>query len=172
VVDSECFETSPIPQLMHEARGSYGDAARRALAAAGCDDVPRNGAIVLAGLDQSPSVPRFSSQADAVSFLRVSKQASSQLIDTLVIRGYLERQNDPDDRRRMSVRLTERGRAAAGAIQTAVDEIDAALEQRLTAEELHGLRAGLAALAEIRRESSPATAAEPRGRGETAGSDR
>ena len=54
----------------------------------------------------------------------------------------------------MSVRLTERGRAAAAAIQTAVDEIDATLQQRLTAEELHGLRAGLAALGEIRRESS------------------
>jgi DNA-binding MarR family transcriptional regulator len=154
VVDSGWYETVPVPQLMHDARGSYGDAARRALAAAGCEDVPRNGGIMLAGLDQSAPEPRFSSQADAVSFLRVSKQASSQLIDTLVIRGYLERQNDPDDRRRMSVRLTERGRAAAAAIQTAIDETDTALEQRLTTEELHGLRAGLAALAEIRRESS------------------
>jgi DNA-binding MarR family transcriptional regulator len=150
------YEHAPVPQLLRDARGSYGDAARRALAAAGCDDVPRNGGFVLAGLDQSVPEPRFSSQADAVGFLRVSKQASSQLIDTLVIRGYIERRIDPDDRRRMSVRLTERGSAAAAAIQAAVDEIDAVLEQRLTAEELHGLRAGLAALAEIRQESSPA----------------
>lgn len=150
MLDYPWYETVPIPQLMRDARGPYGDAARRALAAAGCDDVPRNGGFVLAGLDQGAPEPKFTSQADAVTFLRVSKQASSQLIDTLVIRGYLERQNDPDDRRRMSVRLTERGLAAAVAIQAGVDEIDAALEQRLTTEELHGLRAGLAALAEIR----------------------
>jgi DNA-binding MarR family transcriptional regulator len=143
-----------VPQLLRDSRGSYGDAARRALAAAGCDDIPRNGGFVLAGLDQSLPESRFSSQADAVGFLRVSKQASSQLIDTLVIRGYLERQSDPVDRRRMSVRLTERGRAAAAAIEAAVDAVDLELEQRLTVKELHGLRAGLAALAEIRRESS------------------
>jgi DNA-binding MarR family transcriptional regulator len=53
----------------------------------------------------------------------------------------------------MAVRLTERGRAAAGAIQSAVDSVTARLEQRLTAEEMRGLRAGLAALAEIRAES-------------------
>ena len=52
----------------------------------------------------------------------------------------------------MGIRLTERGHAAAAAIQTAVDGIDAQLEERLSAEELHGLRAGLAALAEIRQE--------------------
>jgi len=53
----------------------------------------------------------------------------------------------------MTIRLTDRGCTAAAAIQTAVDAIDAELEHRLTADELHGLRAGLAALAEIRRRS-------------------
>jgi DNA-binding MarR family transcriptional regulator len=148
------FENAAIPGLMHEARGAYGDAARRALAAAGYDDLPRNGGLVLASLDQSTPEPRFTPQADAVAFLRLSKQGSSQLIDTLVIRGYLERRVDPDDRRRMGVRVTERGRAAAAAIQTAVEAVDAALAQRLSAEQLHGLRAGLTALAVIRDESS------------------
>ena len=101
---------------------------------------------MLAGLDET----EFTPQAEAVAGLRRSKQRSSQLIDTLV-RGYLERRNDPDDRRRMSVRLTERGRIASAAIQAAVDTIDAELAERFTPEELHGLRAGLAALADIRR---------------------
>ena len=107
------YETAPIPELMWGARGSYGDAARRALAEAGCDDIPQNGGFVLAALDEKGS--EFTAQADAVAFLRRSKQRSSQLIDTLVLRGYVERQNDPDDRRRMSLRLTERGRPALAA---------------------------------------------------------
>ena len=54
--------------------------------------------------------PAFSSQADVVASLGLSKQMASQLIDTLVLREYLERRNDPVDRRRMEVRLTGRGR--------------------------------------------------------------
>ena len=144
----------PIPALMWDARGSYGDASREALAAAGCDDLPRRGGFIVAGLDDGAGERAFTSQADAVAPLRMSKQAASQLVDTLVIRGYLERRNDPDDRRRMSVRLTERGRAAAAAIQAAVDAIDAELAARITPEELHGLRTGLAALGAIRDRSS------------------
>jgi DNA-binding MarR family transcriptional regulator len=143
------YESAPIPQLMLDARGSYGNLVRQALAESGFDDVPDQGGFVLAGLDDT----EFTPQAEAVAGLRRSKQRSSQLIDTLVLRGYLERRSDPEDRRRMEVRLTERGRAASTAIQGAADTIDAELAQRLTAEELHGLRAGLAALAEIRRQS-------------------
>jgi DNA-binding MarR family transcriptional regulator len=150
------YTDEPIPALMRQARGSYGDAARRALAVAGCDDVPQNGGFVLAWLDGHWAAQSFTAQAEAVAFLRLSKQRSSQLIDTLVLRGYLERRTDPEDRRRMSLRLTERGHEAAAAIQAAVDAVDAQLEVRLSAEELHGLRAGLAALAEIREEADEA----------------
>ena len=45
--------------------------------------------------------------------LGISKQAVSQLIDTMVMRGYLERTPDAEDRRRMLLHLTPRGRAAA-----------------------------------------------------------
>lgn len=148
MTDRPGYEDVPLPKLMMDARGSYGDAARRALADAGCEDLPSNAGFVIAGLDVSG--PAFTPQAAAVANLRRSKQAASQLIDTLVVRGYLERRTDPEDRRRMSVRLTDRGRAAAAAIQSAVDAIDATLAQRITAAELHGLRAGLAALGQIR----------------------
>ena len=153
MTDAPWYDEVPVPRLMREARGAYGDAVRRALAEGECDDVPRNGAFVLANLDPDPE-PSFSPQADMVVALRLSKQAASQLIDTLVLRGYLERRSDPDDRRRMGVRLTERGRAAAAWMAAAVATVDATLEQRITAEELRGLRAGLAALAEIRDEES------------------
>jgi len=93
---------------------------------------------------------KFSPQADVVASLGLSKQAASLLIDTLVLREYLERRVDPEDRRRMGVRLTDRGRTAARAIQAALDGIEAALAQLIGADQLRGLRAGLAAFGEIR----------------------
>ena len=151
-MEGQWFEEIPITRLLRDARGAYGDAARRAMAEAGFDDIPQHGGAVLAGLDWRSPGPDFTPQAEAVAFLRLSKQRSSQLIDTLVLRGYLERRTDPEDRRRMGVRLTDRGRAAASTILAAVSSVDAELAARITAEELRGLRAGLAALTEIREE--------------------
>jgi DNA-binding MarR family transcriptional regulator len=142
-----------VPQLMREARDAYRDAVRRELADAGCDDIPRNGVFVLVGLDHRAPEPAFSPQADVVASLGLSKQAASQLIDTLVLRDYLERRTDPGDRRRMGVRLTDRGRIAAMAIRAATDAIDAAVAQLISADELHGLRAGLAAYRRIHERS-------------------
>ena len=59
MVDRLWYEDIPIPSLMREARAVYRDAVRRGLTDAGCDDVPRNGMVVLAGLDQSMPVPWF-----------------------------------------------------------------------------------------------------------------
>jgi DNA-binding MarR family transcriptional regulator len=109
--------------------------------------------FVLAGLDHRSPEPAFSSQADVTASIGLSKQAASQLIDTLVLREYLERRNDPVDRRRMEVRLTARGRRAATAAQDAVDAIDAKIAHLITPEELDGFRAGLAAYEAIAQPS-------------------
>jgi DNA-binding MarR family transcriptional regulator len=151
-MDRHWYDDVPLTRLLREARGAYADAARRALAEAGFDDIPQHGGAVLVALDWRSPGPDFTTQGETVAFLRLSKQRASQLIDTLVLRGYLERRIDPEDRRRMGVRLTERGRAAAGAVRAAVEAIDARLERRLTPEEQWGLRVGLGALAEIRDE--------------------
>jgi DNA-binding MarR family transcriptional regulator len=150
MADRPSYQNASLPQLMRVARDVYRDALRRALEGAGCDDIPRNAVSVLDGLDRSSPEPAFSPQADVVATLGLSKQAASQLIDTLVLREYLERRNDPVDRRRMEVRLTDRGRTAAVAIQTATDAIEVALGELITADELSGLRAGLAAYRTIR----------------------
>lgn len=152
MADRSWYEDEPLRQLMREARNAYRDAVRAALEAAGCDDIPRNGTFVLAGLDHRGGEPPFSAQADVVASLGLSKQMASQLIDTLVLRDYLERRNDPVDRRRMEVRLTGRGRTAADAIRQASDEVEDALSKLVTAEELRGLRAGLAAYRTIREQ--------------------
>jgi DNA-binding MarR family transcriptional regulator len=151
--DRPWYEDVPIPRLMREARDVYREAVQHALAGAGCDDIPRNGVLVLAGLDHGTPEPAFTPQADLVAALGLSKQAASQLIDTLVLREYLERRIDPEDRRRMGIRLTSRGLAAAIAIQTATASIDATLADLISTDELHGLRAGLAAYKAVRERS-------------------
>ena len=153
MADRPWYEDVSVPSLMREARDVYRDAIRKALAGAGCDDIPRSGSIVLAGLDHLGPEPAFSPQADVAASLGLSRQMASQLIDTLVLREYLERRNDPADRRRMEVRLTARGRRAAMAIQMATDAIETALAELISADELHGLRAGLAAYRVIQQRS-------------------
>lgn len=134
-----------VPALLRAARGSYGNAVRASLLAAGFDDLPRNGPFVLGGMANHGA-----SVADLIEALDVTKQAASQLIDALVLRGYLTREVNPDDRRRLTIELTERGRAAAEAVRAGVEIVDAELAATITPDQLAGLRAGLAALAEIK----------------------
>ena len=133
-----------LPALLRAARGAYGHAVRKHLAEGGFDDLPRSGPYVLGGI-----VNRAGNASDLIRQLRVSKQAASQLVDTLVLRGYLERAVDPEDRRRMTLSVTERGRAAAAAVKAGVEEVDGALLERLEPAGVRALRAGLVALCDI-----------------------
>lgn len=144
---SRTADDVPIPALLRAARGAYGHAIQRRLAAEGFDDLPRNAPFVLGGM-----VHQGVAASDLIPQLGVSKQAASQLVDTLVMRGYLERRVDSDDRRRVILEVTDRGRVAAGAVHEGVVSVDAELTGRLTPAELKGLRAGLVALIDIREE--------------------
>ena len=134
-----------IPALLRAARGAYGNAIRAELAEGGFDDMPRNGSYVLGGMANHGGTA-----ADLIRQLGVTKQAASQLIDTLVLRGYLARETNPDDRRRVTIELTERGAAAAAAVRAGVVSVDDELEAMLSPARLSGLRAGLIALCDIR----------------------
>jgi DNA-binding MarR family transcriptional regulator len=134
-----------IPALLRGAPGSYAASISAQLTAAGFDDLPRNGGFVLGGMANWGG-----SAADMVQGLGISKQSASQLIDALVLRGYLTREVNPHDRRRMLIGLTERGRAAAVAVRAGVVVIDAELAQMISPAELAGLRAGLEALGRIK----------------------
>ena len=134
-----------LPALLRVARGAYAAAIRAELADAGLDDLPRNGAFVLGGMGNHGG-----SAADLVRALRVTKQAASQLIDTLVVRGYLTREIDEQDRRRTTLRLTERGQAAAEAIRRGVEEVDGRLVDAVGPSDLAAVRRGLTALVAIR----------------------
>lgn len=133
------------PTLMRAARGVYAGSIRAELHSIGIEDMPRNGAFILAGVDRAGE-PRL----DLSSELGVSKQAVSQLIDTLVSRGYVARGADIEDRRRVSLELTERGQEAAAAVYRGVEAVDARLEQRVSAEQVEAMRSALFALAGIK----------------------
>jgi DNA-binding MarR family transcriptional regulator len=134
-----------IPELMRVARGSYKRAIDAQYAARGIDDVPNPGGFILAYLASGEeSIPEL------IEGLGIRKHEYSQLIDSLVLRGYITRAAGPGGGR-VSFALTERGAAAAEAIVEGSRIVDQELERRLSAAELAGLRRGLIALGEIKR---------------------
>jgi DNA-binding MarR family transcriptional regulator len=143
------YDTIVLPALLRHARTVYGRAMRRALAEAGCDDVPKNGLYVIGGLALGAGGVPLSV---LVRDLDVSKQAAGQLVDTLVLRGYLERTPDLEDRRKLTVSLTPRGQAAAAAQASARECIDAELLARVGEKHVKATRATLAALIGIGRD--------------------
>ncbi len=138
-------EPLTIPALLRGARGAYARAVLARLGEAGFDDLPRNAAFVLGGMAN-----RGASAGDLIRELEVSKQAASQLIDTLVLRGYLSREVNTDDRRRLTISLTDRGIAAASAVRAGVADVDSQLAELCGPRQIAGLRAALEALREIR----------------------
>lgn len=150
-----CFEEIVMPALLRHARSTYGLAMRRALAEAGYDDIPKNGLYLIGGLALGAGDLPL---GQLIKELRVSKQAAGQLVDTLVLRGYLERTMDTEDRRKLTVTLTERGRAAAAAQAAAREKIDAELVARVGPDDVNCTRRTLAVLIDLgcQREAEPA----------------
>jgi DNA-binding MarR family transcriptional regulator len=138
-----------LPVLLKPGRGVYGLFIRDALTEAGFTDMPANGGYVL-GLIGPDGTPL----SEVIADLGVSKQTASQLVDTLVIRGYLERNVDPDDRRRMLLALTERGAAASELVYATAQEVNARLVAVVGPERVAHTRETLAALIALR---DPAT---------------
>jgi DNA-binding MarR family transcriptional regulator len=135
-----------MPALLRHARTTYGAAMRRALAFAGYDDIPGNGLYVIGGLALNrEDVPL----AQLIRELRISKQAAGQLVDTLVARGYLERAVDKEDRRKLTVTLTERGREAAAIQAAAREKVDADLLAAVGPEDVERTRHTLATLIDM-----------------------
>jgi DNA-binding MarR family transcriptional regulator len=147
----------PLPALLRHARTAYGSAMRGALESAGYNDIPKNGLYVIGGLALGAGdIPL----AVLIRDLRISKQAAGQLVDALVSRGYLDRTVDEQDRRRLVVTLTERGRAAAATQAAARERVDAALLAKVGQQCVEQTRVALAALAEIAGWGEPAATEE------------
>jgi DNA-binding MarR family transcriptional regulator len=140
------FDNVVMPVLLRHARNTYGAAMRRALNEAGYDDIPGNGLYVIGGLSLNrDDVPL----GQLIRELRISKQSAGQLVDMLVTRGYLERDIDKADRRKLTVTLTERGRAAALTQSAAREKVDANLLAKVGQEDLERTRRTLAVLIDM-----------------------
>ncbi|MGH3744178.1 MAG: MarR family winged helix-turn-helix transcriptional regulator [Mycobacteriales bacterium] len=140
------YDDVVTPALIRGGQQAYGHAIKKAYAAGGFDDMPRNGTWIVGGIGNNGPLDGL---AGVTRDLGLSKQAVSQLVDALVLRGYVERVPATDDRRRVVVDLTDRGRAAAQASRAATASVDAALAAKIGAQGLGRLRAGLAALSEL-----------------------
>jgi DNA-binding MarR family transcriptional regulator len=145
--ETNWYDDVAFPALLRGARATYGSAMRAELEEAGCSDVPRTGSFVLGAIARNGSP-----LGDIIRRLGLSKQAAGQLVDTLVIRGYLDRVPDSVDRRRTTVSLTERGKAAAAAGRAGVERVDAQLAAKVGAERVSTTRATLGALLNLGHE--------------------
>lgn len=130
-----------LAALLREARTSYLLAVRPTLALWGFENMPRDGVFALSAIRDCDA-----SAADLGRKMGVSKQAVSQLLDTLVARGYLERSVDTIDRRRTRLKLTRRGARAASVCREAVDRVERQLVERVGARYVEHTRATLAVL--------------------------
>ena len=133
-----------FPALLRSARLTYRRAILDALNQAGFDDLPRQGSFVIGAIARS-GLPL----GEIIRQLGASKQVAGQLVDILVARGYLERATDPEDRRRLTISLTERGHSAAATMRQTVERIDAEIAQRLPPTFIEHTRATLAVIGEI-----------------------
>lgn len=150
MTETPWYERVSIPVLLRHARATYGTVMREALEGAGYDDIPKNGLYVIGGLAQETGNTPL---ARIIDDLGLSKQAAGQLVDMLVARGYLERRTDPQDRRRLIVSLTERGRDAARVQTRARDGIDRALGGRIGDAGILAMRKVLAAAIGLARDA-------------------
>jgi DNA-binding MarR family transcriptional regulator len=151
--DAPWHDDVVFPALLRHARTTYGKAMRAALDEAGFDDIPGNGLYIIGGLAlENRDVPL----RQLVRELGITKQGAGQLVDALVMRGYLGRSVDETDRRQLVVTLTDRGRAAAKVQAEVRDRIDAQLQERVGEADVKAARRALAALIDMRREDAAA----------------
>jgi DNA-binding MarR family transcriptional regulator len=85
---------------------------------------------------------------------QMTKQAMAQLVAHLELHGYLERVDDPSDRRARLVRATTRGREVFAIVRAVVVDLDARLTARLGEAKLQRLRALLVELDDALRSPS------------------
>ena len=75
-------------------------------------------------------------QEQLVEQLDISKPAVSRALDSLEIKGFVNRQQDPDDRRVHRVRLTDQAREIGPAVEQAYNQLYAIAMQGISQEEL------------------------------------
>ena len=137
-----------LAALMRAARNTYVVAVRAPLAKSGFDDLPRDGVYTISAIAAGDDI----SAAELGGLLGVSKQAVSQLLDSLVLRGYVQRSVDTCDRRRLRLALTDQGKEVAALCRRAIDRVEQRIAETVGEERLQHTRQTLQALIAIASE--------------------
>jgi len=103
-------------------------------------DVQPSHAAVIQPLWELPDGARLTSLAKTA---RITKQSMGALVDSLEQSGYIERIEDPDDRRASRIRLTARGRRYARDVRAFAAELENQLSERMGPRKVEQLRAAL-----------------------------
>ena len=80
---------------------------------------------------------------DVASLLKLSQSRSSRVIDALVNDGFVERYNEIQDRRRVQLRLTPKGRQAKKSIDGYKNKCEKFIKNKLSDEKLRLIINGL-----------------------------
>lgn len=110
----------------------------RELEAAGYPNYPSAFNAVARPLWDRPEGVRATELA---AIARVTKQSMGAIVEQLEALGYVERVDDPSDKRAKLVRLTKRGRAAGRIMRSAVRRVEADWAKRIGAKKVETLRA-------------------------------
>ena len=138
--------------LLRRAVRRYRFPVSEALEAGGFGDLPQQGIWAVSALARAGS--RVSGR-DLVTRMGISKQAVSQLVETLVTLGYVVRDAAAEDRRRTLLHLTTRGRHAARIIDTTVAEMEETMANTIGPERLQELHRALVELDQASVSSRP-----------------
>jgi DNA-binding MarR family transcriptional regulator len=115
----------------------------RGLATAGYDDLEPANIAPFQTLWDAPEGVRATDLAVA---LRITKQSTGALVEHLEARGYVERVDDPRDRRAKLVRLTRRGRDGCRLVRAIVRRVESEWGERLGPKRLAALKETLSDL--------------------------
>lgn len=133
------------PTLLRTAYNVLSAAIYRAVAQTGATDMrPAHGnAMEMLAIQDGLRITDIAARAG------MAPQSMGELVDDLVSRGYLERREDPADRRAKRIYLTQKGRTTTAASNVAVRQVEQTISEMLGAQHYQQLRRDLAAIAEL-----------------------
>ena len=135
----------PTTTLLRSAYNAMSAAIYRHVAqAAGTGLRPAHGnALEMLALEDGLRLTDIAAQAG------MAPQSMGELVDDLVAKGYLRRQEDPADRRAKRIYLTDKGRNTAAAGEAATTQAEAQIQAAIGPRQYQQLRRNLAAIAHL-----------------------
>ncbi len=138
---------SSTPTLLRTAYNALSAAIYRAVAETGVSDLrPAHGnAMEMLAIEDGLRLTDIAARAG------MAPQSMGELVDDLVAKGYVQRREDPADRRAKRIYMTGKGRATADASRQAVRRAEEQIRELLGGRGYDEMRRSLAAIADLGR---------------------